>query len=848
MASQSFFKDMHGGTFINGQFSNVGRDQINNYNYTSPLSPLQILSQAIADVGGSHNSEARYPPPRCYAETRREVRKYFTGRIQKHRGGCVYWLSGYAGVGKSAIAQTISEECERNGLLVASFFFSRNHPKRRSPSSLFLTIAYGLACSIRELQKPISEAIHANPAILTASVDIQFRELVVRPSRWLAAKHGWSHRPRLVIIDGLDECEGENGQKRVLSTLVDCLTEPGGSPLEFLFCSRPEPLIKEFFTSRSFKETFESDPTQPRFWWYRLEDDTHASRDIRLFLVRELDRIRTDEKFSHITFPDTWPTVEVLEELVWKSSEQFIYVVTIIKFISDEFSHPCRRLQDIVRLSPNSDGGSPWKDLDALYHYVLSVNPDRKLVADILGIVCYRQNEWVLFPSPGEIEILLDLFEGQVMLALRGMHSVLKITGRDYKITTLHKSFLDHLYDKSRSGQFHVDAESFASFTAACVVRSINKVLLSYQSLPGEMSSPLSIPFLWYPAWNKFCTEVSAPTEELLTELRNFEVDVILDLILQWIVQDASQGTTAAVSLWWEFVHRTRIIAEWLKGLPVRAHDLITRFEGAGESFHISAPDASVVDAILKLIGARQRNVGWECRHHLDNLARGNQEFIQRLGRVGVRIVRVTECRGCSSERMDTLEPSECSPGVFHVRMQHIVASVVPFLVDVLPGISSSSSSEIVRALLCEVIPCAGPLPDLLPLIRHILPEILGYKPELCSSRLAVSKGALLKLLVKWLKLFSPKHIRELAPIVQGVKEWTSHARADARAPQYSRGIRLDLEVRGFNPVGTERRISAESLQHSERLEDTEGEEYTSSSDESEDSWHTVRESCEFEL
>ncbi|KAF9263164.1 hypothetical protein L218DRAFT_865804, partial [Marasmius fiardii PR-910] len=74
-----------------------------------------------------HDSQARFPQPKCSEGTREAILKDLlqwahTSSSQDVPGVC--WLRGSAGVGKSAIAQTIAEGCEGNGLL-GSFFFSR---------------------------------------------------------------------------------------------------------------------------------------------------------------------------------------------------------------------------------------------------------------------------------------------------------------------------------------------------------------------------------------------------------------------------------------------------------------------------------------------------------------------------------------------------------------------------------------------------------------------------------------------------------------------------------------------------------------------------------------------------
>ncbi|KAF9441419.1 hypothetical protein P691DRAFT_779803, partial [Macrolepiota fuliginosa MF-IS2] len=94
--------------------------------------------------GTEVDSSERDDPPRCHPDTRKEVRqKITTWRSNPERDRSMLWLLGPAGVGKSAIAQTIAEECAADGSLGATFFFSRLN-NRNNPHSVIPTIVYQL--------------------------------------------------------------------------------------------------------------------------------------------------------------------------------------------------------------------------------------------------------------------------------------------------------------------------------------------------------------------------------------------------------------------------------------------------------------------------------------------------------------------------------------------------------------------------------------------------------------------------------------------------------------------------------------------------------------------------------
>ncbi|EEB92087.1 hypothetical protein MPER_09456, partial [Moniliophthora perniciosa FA553] len=280
---------------------------------------LQRLWLAIKDVGASHDSEVRYPPPQCHPDTRQEVltilRKWIYNPSPEDQ---CFWLYGPAGAGKSAIAQTIAETGQQEDFLVSSFFFSRGDPNRSTAKYLFLSIAYGLAKSIPELQEPIALAIKGNPALLQVSLDEQFQKLVIEPCNMLVRLRRY---PWLIVIDGLDECYGTKEQRRVLFIIARALSKL--TRFRFLICSRPEP---------SIRQAFNTDQYRPYLRRVALDETFNPSRDIKKFLTASFKAIRRNPRNQHIRFPKPWPASGVVDELNQKASGQFIYATTVVKF------------------------------------------------------------------------------------------------------------------------------------------------------------------------------------------------------------------------------------------------------------------------------------------------------------------------------------------------------------------------------------------------------------------------------------------------------------------------------------------------------------------------------------
>ncbi|KAJ7798480.1 hypothetical protein B0H13DRAFT_1673974 [Mycena leptocephala] len=154
-------------------------------------------------------------------------------------------------------------------------------------------------------------------------------------------------------------------------------------------------------------------------------------------------------------FVSPWPSSEIVEELVRKSSGYFIYVSTVVKFIDDKRFRPVERL-DVVLGIKTSMSGSPFDTLDDLYHEILSGVPldFRPKLIEILVVISAD-----IHLSVPDIEQLVELETGDVRLILRGLHSVICVPADDvHMLTTHHASFLDFLHDPSRSGTFYIDS------------------------------------------------------------------------------------------------------------------------------------------------------------------------------------------------------------------------------------------------------------------------------------------------------------------------------------------------------------------------------------------------------
>ncbi|KAL0567962.1 hypothetical protein V5O48_014030 [Marasmius crinis-equi] len=510
--------NMGGGNFnvVTGPQYNVARDLVQCFN-SAVSNPHKTLWDMVAGVKASHNSDLQFERGDCLPGTREAVLKdLYEWRLPETRGPPVCWLSGPAGVGKSAVALTVAKACEGDGL-AGSFFFFGSDPKRNNPSALILTIAHGLVVTRPGTGRLINRRIASDPRILEASLEEQYRELIFKPLK--GKKTWWSwllelwpmsrnpstpRHPNLVIIDGLDECSDSKTQTRVLSILFSSFAgwTTHNSPLRFLVCSRPESWIREAFESTQFRRLTKR---------VVLDNSFAAKKDIERYFFQSFREIRESAQYAHVDFPDPWPAQYILELLVDKSSGQFIYAVTVIRFIKNNFAHPFDQLRIILDASHSYVSRSPFHELDALYFVVLSANPDHEMLLSLLTVILLLPSS----ASPAFLEMLFELPPGAVSLALRAMHSVLEIQGPDDPIKVYHTSFTDFLESESRSAKFFVHR---AGQRPPLIERWSSLLIQRWKDGRRSESHPKGR-FPWT-AWADFCLE--SPCEEAFRMLDRF--------------------------------------------------------------------------------------------------------------------------------------------------------------------------------------------------------------------------------------------------------------------------------------------------------------------------------------
>ncbi|KAM6503620.1 hypothetical protein JOM56_000563 [Amanita muscaria] len=414
------FQDAHHFSISgNARFVTIGQQVNSNRGGTYGLDTLE----KFVSFSALHDSSAQDPKRCCHLDTRKSViRQICNWADDPTRPERILWLHGPAGVGKSAIAQTISYLYGRDKVVGATFFFFRSDPIRNDGNRLSPTLAWQLASSVPIAKDLIAASLEKHPDLPRKTVEIQFEQLVAQAFLTISDDSTAPTPPmRVIIIDGLDECADMDLQERILKIIRKAVANTH-FPSRFVISSRPEADIQDFF------DQFQS-PTL-RIDLAKVDD---AFRDIETYLISEFSRIAVEQQLD----PKTWPDEGIIDTLVSNSSGQFVYAATVMKYIGDKYESAAAQLNIVVGLKP-STGKSPFSELDALYTEILQRQRDQKFLKRI---------------PPGDDAMLLGLDEKQLHRKLRGMRSLLKF---EPFIDVHHKSFLDFLPDSSRSSEYHV--------------------------------------------------------------------------------------------------------------------------------------------------------------------------------------------------------------------------------------------------------------------------------------------------------------------------------------------------------------------------------------------------------
>ncbi|KAJ2931162.1 hypothetical protein H1R20_g5890, partial [Candolleomyces eurysporus] len=435
-----------------------------------------------------HDSGARFDPPKCDEDTRVEVISEIMDWIGEREGPKrLLCMTGAAGAGKSALQQTIAERCARSGILGCAIFFSSQDPTRNNLSRIVPTIAFQLGKHDPRLRDYIRDAIEEDPPIFTRTIRTQMDRLVVRPFKQLQANADFDAGsfPHAVLIDGLDECSGEEQQTELLSTIKHCILD-NDLPFRIFIASRPEWAIRSALNSeiRGY--------LHPLAYHVQLSDKYDATKDIRRYLWRRLQDIGSRSHDPRAR-SQSWPSVDVIEKLVMAASGQFVYAATVVKYVSERRSSPVDRLQTVVEWTPGKRQlARPFAPLDALYAGILSAAKESYEAVDtnqgrnfLLLLRAHHINSvghvgnrsW----DAREFDEILNLERNGHEVLVYDLHSLVVFHPRPdipgyLEMHFYHRSFSEFLDSESRSKNLFITDTQVKAYVSEGLVQVINQV------------------------------------------------------------------------------------------------------------------------------------------------------------------------------------------------------------------------------------------------------------------------------------------------------------------------------------------------------------------------------------
>lgn len=428
--------------------------------------------------GVDFNSFKRDPPPRCLPGTRVSILQAVVNWLHKpHPKESALWVRGAAGVGKSAIVQTLVEDLVKDNRLCGRVFFSGENDCG-SANQVFPTIAYQLAVEDPSYKNYVLHLMLENPQSLEKSMKEQFRILIFQPFIIHGLRDGLNDL--VIVLDGLDKCGAKKAQEdgrlrerssedvqcEIVQLIMNLVSQYPSAPLLWVIASRPEAYLQNVFYAQDIRR---------RFWETEVLIDLDEScQDVEKFLRSEFSRIRRKYP-DHIHRAAIWPSSKDFIAITKAALGLFIFAEVVIRCVDDpHVKNPIMQLK-LAMLSVNkmphpSKNRNPLAILDTTYNEAVSgvprnvIEPARDILAWLAFFDHRDPNEET--PDLALICNLLDITKDVAITVLRHLYSVIRLPRvgdiDSSRPTFYHASFRDHLEDPSRSRHFSIEKHESA--------------------------------------------------------------------------------------------------------------------------------------------------------------------------------------------------------------------------------------------------------------------------------------------------------------------------------------------------------------------------------------------------
>ena len=336
----------------------------------------------------------------CMEDTRKlvldKIITWATNGPSQNNESNTYWIYGSPGIGKTALAHSISHSLHDQRQLIGAFFCQRDHERLSQTRNILPTLIYQLATMVPAFRRIVAKCLSDDHILSPGSIDQSFLlklfELFTRPPK-----------PTLAfVVDALDECGDNRSQKYILEALTGVAAQVPW--LRIIITSRPESGIKRFFDNRAHLSELRCD----------LDADQDASEDLKRFAKHEFDLLAKARTLS-----TTWLENWLFDKVVSHANGLFIFITTVVRSL--EYSgDPRESLMATLENPPGTNSlyelyttilqqrippkNSHFKGFQRVIGVLLVSAPYRSLrketIAELAGVEPTLVRSWMDFLAP----------------------------------------------------------------------------------------------------------------------------------------------------------------------------------------------------------------------------------------------------------------------------------------------------------------------------------------------------------------------------------------------------------------------------------------------------------------
>ena len=401
----------------------------------------------------------------CMEGTRFDILHQIETEIERTVGHNVIWIRGSPGVGKSALAASITVRLQSRGRHVIWFRFDRTQSTTITTEALWRVVACSLARWYPSLRQQMARG---NTEISSSNIDHLFETLIEKPLSTLD-DIPYKKLP-VIVIDALDECGGlrhdssgrddYDGLLRTLRrwALVDHLRK-----FKLIITSRLEDRITQTFpeSNSTYINILSGSGVKP---------GDSASKDISLFLMSRL---------SEMGMKEAWVN-EAHRYLVPRAAGMFIWATTVADFLEID---PKQRFH-ILQTKEQERGAGTFTVLNSLYATVVETlfghgleeeEEEIKAVTSVLGATVFAKqplNDSMLMKLPGvkSLAMLKSIRNGLESVIDSG--PILHFHHRSFEDFLLSRFFQQQLPNLSDIQDRNLHERQLATLCLNCMVSS----------------------------------------------------------------------------------------------------------------------------------------------------------------------------------------------------------------------------------------------------------------------------------------------------------------------------------------------------------------------------------------